>query len=383
MLTIEDIEDVSFRKSGFSGYKTDDVDNFVDGVIEKVRDLQLTNKELQARVDQLSKKVFKYEQQANTVQDAIITAERTAKTIVREAELKAEAMLKDAQAKSDEMIRNAEEAACMRTNESEIRAQTILDNALSRSASSIDENNRIIEQQKQNIIRIQSEVTRFREALIDSYKNHLRIINSLPKEEEFRQYQANLDEAYPAASPVRPDSLEQEIRDEADKAVEQAKIDGPHITVSVLDADKVKEIAEELRTNSKVQAELERDQEADRRVHEISDADVDEGEPETAVSEFDEPEDDTEDQTTDESVIMFKKISPTQKEMPDSNTDDIIAAANAAASKRNDEPMPTSIDEIGDGAIFGSDDTLGENSRQPISLDEENDDDASQTENNE
>ena len=70
MLTIEQIEDVSFRKAGFSGYKTEDVDNFVDGVIDKVRDLQLTNKELQARVDQLSKKVVKYEQQADSVQDA-------------------------------------------------------------------------------------------------------------------------------------------------------------------------------------------------------------------------------------------------------------------------------------------------------------------------
>ena len=377
MLTIEQIEDVSFRKAGFSGYKTEDVDNFVDGVIDKVRDLQLTNKELQARVDQLSKKVVKYEQQADSVQDAIITAEKTAKNIIREAELKAEAILKDAQTKSDEMIRNAEEAASMRTNESEIRAQTILDNALSRSASSIDENNRIIEQQKQNIIRIQSEVTRFREALIDSYKNHLRIINSLPKEEEFKQYQANLDEAYPAASPVTPDSLEQEIKDEADKAVEQARIDGPHITVSVLDADKVKEIAEELRTNSKVQAELERDQEADRRVHEISDADVNVGELEEDTFVSDDPEiapetldsDDSETQNSDESVVIFKKISPTQKEMPDSNTDEIIAAANAAASKRSDEPMPKSIDEIGDGAIFGSDDAESESSRQPISLD--------------
>ena len=366
MLTIEQIEDVSFRKAGFNGYKTEDVDNFVDGVIEKVRELQLTNKELQSRVDQLTREVMKHEQQAATIQNAIITAENTAKNIVSEAELKAEAILRDARAKSEAMINSAEEAASRRTSESEIRAQTILDNALSRSANSIDENNRIIEQQKQNIIRIQSEVTRFREALIDSYKNHLRIINSLPKEEEFRQYQASLDEAYPEAYPVRPDSLEQEIMDEADKAVEQAKTDGPHITVSVVDADKVKEIAEELRNNSKVQAELERDQEAGRRMHEISDADVDVGEPEISGNE---PENEENAQDAEESVILFKKISPTQKEQPDSNADEIIAAANAAAAKRSDEPMPASIDEIGDGAIFGSDDTEGESAGQTVSTD--------------
>ena len=366
MLTVEEIVNVSFRRAGLSGYKIEDVDDFVDGVIDKVKEMQLTNRELQARVEQLNEKVMRYEQQASSVQEAIITADMAAKRITHDAEIQAEAMLNDAKVKADSMLRDAEEASSQKMLDSELRAQTILDNALSRSASSIDENNRIIEQQKQHIIQIQSEVTRFREALIDSYKNHLRIINSLPKEEEFRQYQASLDEAYPEAYPVRPDSLEQEIMDEADKAVEQAKTDGPHITVSVVDADKVKEIAEELRNNSKVQAELERDQEAGRRMHEISDADVDVGEPEISGNE---PENEENAQDAEESVILFKKISPTQKEQPDSNADEIIAAANAAAAKRSDEPMPASIDEIGDGAIFGSDDTEGESAGQTVNTD--------------
>ena len=196
MLTVEEIVNVSFRRAGLSGYKIEDVDDFVDGVIDKVKEMQLTNRELQARVEQLNEKVMRYEQQASSVQEAIITADMAAKRITHDAEIQAEAMLNDAKVKADSMLRDAEEASSQKMLDSELRAQTILDNALSRSASSIDENNRIIEQQKQNIIRIQSEVTRFREALIDSYKNHLRIINSLPKEEEFRQIMKKINETY-------------------------------------------------------------------------------------------------------------------------------------------------------------------------------------------
>ena len=36
MLTMEEIENISFRRSGLGGYKVEDVDTFVDGVIEKV-----------------------------------------------------------------------------------------------------------------------------------------------------------------------------------------------------------------------------------------------------------------------------------------------------------------------------------------------------------
>ena len=367
MLTVEEIVNVSFRRAGLSGYKIEDVDDFVDGVIDKVKEMQLTNRELQARVEQLNEKVMRYEQQASSVQEAIITADLAAKRITHDAEIQAEAMLNDAKVKADSMLRDAEEASSQKMLDSELRAQTILDNALSRSASSIDENNRIIEQQKQHIIQIQSEVTRFREALIDSYKNHLRIINSLPKEEEFRQYQANLDAAYPMETPVTSDMLGQEIMDDADRAVEQAKAESPQITVSVLDADKVKEIAEEMRNSSKVQAELESAQEAERRIHEMADVNVSE---EPAGNAADENNADNNDEN-DDTVILFKQVRPDLVEQPDSNADEIMAAANAAAEKHDQEPMPTSIDEIGNGLIFGTDESAAENSdSKPADADE-------------
>ena len=50
MLTVEEIENVSFRRAGLGGYKIEDVDNFVDDVIEKVRDLENSSKEFEKDV---------------------------------------------------------------------------------------------------------------------------------------------------------------------------------------------------------------------------------------------------------------------------------------------------------------------------------------------
>ena len=385
MLTLEEIENISFRRAGLGGYKIEDVDNFVDDVIEKVRDLENSSKEFENRIEQLNQQISRYEARAASVQDAIIIAEMTAKRIVTEAEEKSSAMLEDAKTKSEAMVSEAEEKSFTTVSDAEVRAQTVLDNALTRSASSIDENNRIIEQQKRNIIRIQSEVTRFREALIDSYKNHLKIINSLPKAEEFEQYQTKLEENYPPAEPITPESAEQALKEDADRAVEEAKKEKPQIRVEMVDAEKVREISEEIRTNSKAQAELEKDLKSE----EEDSAPAEDKEEETAsnAEETAGAADKAEDAGDDHVVIDISSIGDIgfggtdadeekgseAKEAPDSNAEEIEAAANEDNSMkiRDDEPKPTSIDEINDGVIFNSvqQNEVGKekrNNRQPI-----------------
>ncbi len=345
MLTLEEIENISFRRAGFGGYKADDVDRFVDSVIEKVKQLELTNRELENRIEQLNKQVLKYEAQADSVQDAIITAEKTAKKLVADASSRSVSMVSDAESRSKAMLADAEERSFNMLSEAETRSQTILNSAMLRSASSIDENNRIIEQQKQNIIRIQSEVTRFRAALIESYKTHIKLINSLPTEEEFRQYQSKLDENYPEEQPATPESVGDELQQDADKAVEDAK-EKTRIRVDVLDEDRVREISEEMRTNAGAQAAIERENSAD---------------------------DDDEQTLLDENAVVFAEGVYEQSKNTDSNADDIMAAVSAGESfaGADDEPGAMSIDEIDDGVIFSSAEAeehfRGEkNNRQPV-----------------
>jgi len=350
MLTLDEIEKISFRRSGLSGgYKIEEVDSFVEGVIETVKTLEQTNKELEARVEQLNSRLIRYEENAASVQDAIITAEITAKKLVRDASENAEKTIRDANEQAERTVFNANQSAEKTINDanaqaektlaeadesaektisdaheraeqileeatessdktiidayekadsiigdandkaaaiendayergssfiyqSEMKAETILNSALRRSASSIEENNRIIEQQKTLIIQIQSEVTRFRDALIESYKTHLKVINSLPREEEFKAYQSKLDESYPTSVPVTPASAGQDLIEEANLALEMAKRDN-HIQVELVDPNKVKEISDEL----KASAQAREDHAADEN---INNADADETAPE-------------------------------------------------------------------------------------------------------
>ena len=331
MLTLEEIENISFRRSGLGGYRIEDVDSFVDGVIEKVKSLELANRELELRVEQLNTRIQKYEENAQSVQDAIITAEITAKNLVRDATQKAEAVMSEARQKAEQLERESRMNADNALLESQTRAETILNSALSRSASSIDENNRIIEQQKQHIIQIQSEVTRFREALIDSYKSHLKLINSLPKAEEFRQYQSKLEESYPPASPVTPDSVGEEVIKEADEAVAAAKRDNRRIVIDMIDSEKVKTISEEIRNNTKGQEAM-------------------------GVSDADSP---AEKQNMDSGAVNEAEENAAVNygtDNSDSNAQDIeaVTISDVNTSVIEDEPKPISIDEIENGAVFGS-----------------------------
>lgn len=379
MLTLEEIENISFRRSGLGGYKIEDVDSFVDGVIEKVRDLELANKEFELRIEQLNERILKHEENADSVQDAIITAEITAKKLVRDATQKAESILSSANNEAETLVKEAREKAEATLYESETRAETILNSALTRSASSIDENNRIIEQQKQHIIQIQSEVTRFRDALIDSYKNHLKVINSLPKADEFKQYQSKLQESYPVASPVTPVSVEQDIKLEADKAVEAAKKEKRQIKVEMINVEKVKEISEEIRHNTKGQAAIEKeDNESSEKIQNkknVSESNEEFSSDKKAVKE--QPSDKkTEDNFTQKSDNDVSDENNPENE--DSNAEEIKAAANSdnPTAVKQDEPKPTSIDELDDGVIFSSTEAektfkSEKNKRQAIKIDDE------------
>ena len=327
MLTLNEIEKISFRRSGLSGgYRIEEVDSFVEGVTETVKTLEQTNKELEARIEQLNSRLIRYEENAASVQDAIITAEITAKKLIRDANENAEKTVRDANEQAERTVFNANQSAEKTINEanaqaektlaeadesaektisdaheraeqileeatessdktiidayekadaiigdandkaaaiendayerglsfiyqSEMKAETILNSALRRSASSIEENNRIIEQQKTLIVQIQSEVSRFRDALIDSYRTHLKVINSLPREEEFKTYQSKLDESYPTSVPVTPASAGQDIIEEANLALEMAKRDND-IQVELVDPEKVREISDELKASA-------------------------------------------------------------------------------------------------------------------------------------
>ena len=66
MLTLEEIENISFRKSRPGGYRAEEVDDFVDKVIKKVKALESENRELESRIDNLNEKIQEYKEKEDS-----------------------------------------------------------------------------------------------------------------------------------------------------------------------------------------------------------------------------------------------------------------------------------------------------------------------------
>lgn len=235
MLTIEDIENVTFRKAGLGGgYRIDDVDEFVDKVVESVRKLELENRELRSRIDAQEKDIIEYKEKEESVQKAIISAEMTAKQIVMDATMKSESRLSDsketgeklvreAHEKADKILRDAQERADKLNADTDARVDELMNKALAESSQKIEENNEILEQQKKNIIRLMGEANKFRNSLLQSYKEHLKVINSMSKSDDFKKQTKEMDKNYPPMhgnAPVasaRPDPVVSETEEKDDE----------------------------------------------------------------------------------------------------------------------------------------------------------------------
>lgn len=234
MLTLQEIENISFRESRFSmhSYSCEDVDKFVDDVTETVRDYESRMTKLKERIAELESQLHSHEEKADSVQDAIITAEVTAKSLIKKASSKAEKIMSEASVKSGQIVAESEKTAENNIYTSAEKARMILDNALSSSARSVAENNRILEDQKVYITMLQDEVTQFRESLLDMYKKHLEMINSLPERQKCREYQESLNENYPTEEPVTADAVVEQLKTEAEETV-VPKRDERKITVEM------------------------------------------------------------------------------------------------------------------------------------------------------
>lgn len=179
MLTVKEINEVSFGKAGFSGYKPEDVDRFIDEVaasfeqLEAERndalkraqelatqnaDLTAKNAEIQEKLGILAQKIEAYREDEDGIKDALISAQRMGKKSVEDAKGKAELILQDAK----------DEAA------------SILDNAKVDASRAAKEYMAQAEEKKAELEEMKRQVSAFRSSLMEMYKKHLECIDHIP-----------------------------------------------------------------------------------------------------------------------------------------------------------------------------------------------------------
>lgn len=172
MMTLDEIRNVEFSRG--RGYRAEDVDDFIDECVDTVEHLVQENVAVNQKMKTLADKLAEYRNDEDSIRSALLSAQRTGDTIVREAEAKAKAMLESAEQEAN--------AA---------RAQLLAD----------------IEKEKGELARVKREVGEFKEKLLGLYKEHLSLIKVLP--EETTEQSASAEESaveQPTAQPQEGDS---------------------------------------------------------------------------------------------------------------------------------------------------------------------------------
>ncbi len=156
MLTVKDIQEVRFTKT-MGGYKTAEVDAFLDQCADTVEALLAQNEENTNKMQVLAETIVDYRNQEDSIRTALISAQRMADSVVAEAKEKAEAIIAEAQEKAQAVTAQADETAEL------AREKALLD----------------IEAEDKELRRIRQEVADFKSRLLSAYREHLTLIGVL------------------------------------------------------------------------------------------------------------------------------------------------------------------------------------------------------------
>ncbi|MBQ0097398.1 MAG: DivIVA domain-containing protein [Oscillospiraceae bacterium] len=164
MLTIDEIKNISFRKAGMHGYNADDVDEFIDDVVELIESSNAEKADLKKKLDILAKRIEKYREDEETVRNALLSSQKVADQSIREANDKATYIIKAAEKKSRSILTEAEMAT---------------------------------ERAKDRYEGIQADTAQLKKEIIALYKKHLSIVEEMPNEDDVKKSREELDEKYP------------------------------------------------------------------------------------------------------------------------------------------------------------------------------------------
>lgn len=217
MLTVKEINEVSFGRAGLSGYRPGDVDSFIDqvaasfqellgerdaalkqaGEVAKINaDIAAKSADTQKKLSILAQKIEVYRQEEEGIKEAILNAQKMSKDMLRDAQNQADAILRDARAQAEAKILEANE-----------EARRITGTAQEEASKAAKEYAQQAESKKAELEEIKRQVTAFRSSLLEMYKKHLECIDHIPvfRQKEERREQAPAPQPAPAyTAPAEP-----------------------------------------------------------------------------------------------------------------------------------------------------------------------------------
>ncbi len=193
MYTVEEIRNITFTKS-LGGYKTTEVDDFIDICADTVEALVAENEDLKKKMEVLANKVMEYRNEEDSIRTALLSAQRMGDTVLREANHKANLILEDAQIKAGKI--------------GEVARQQI-------------------QVEMEELERMKKLVSDFKNQILNVYRQHLALIDVLPDynepevpaEEDAAEVPAQTEEATETPAPEESVQAAEETEEAAPVAM--------------------------------------------------------------------------------------------------------------------------------------------------------------------
>lgn len=211
MLTLTDIKNITFRKASIGGYRSDEVDNFIDSVIASYEVLQQELEQQKEKLASATEKIETYRVREESIGAALMNAQHQADLVIREADHRSQAMLQDAQQEAEHILAQAK-----------IK----------------------IEEEEASLQKLKKEISSFKSKLMSLYKEHLLLIDALPGEEptgeEMPQPEATLQsqqEEQPAEAVLQQEPVESTPPVPAEEEPEPVKQEQPAASEPEIDQE--------------------------------------------------------------------------------------------------------------------------------------------------
>ncbi len=260
MLTAADVRNVAFARSA-RGYKTSEVDDFLEEVITTIEQLHKENDDLVRKLEVLAERIQEYRNEEDSIRSALLTAQKSADKILKEANEEKEQLLNDARQQAEDALRLSQEKSLTIANETREKVAMVLNEAKDKATKLLSDakeksDNMLLEAlegckaEKQYLEFLKTQETNFRQQLVEMYKQQFELLKKGP--ELLKQMEQNLSAVeepisapiaeqeqveQPAVEQTEVDEIEQTVEVQAEEYTEPEDIPLPVDTASVQDMD--------------------------------------------------------------------------------------------------------------------------------------------------
>lgn len=263
MLTYDQIVNIEFPKVTFGGYKSDNVEDYIEDVASTVKALLEQIKSLNDKIESLNNEISEYKKTESSLHAALVIAQETGQKLVQDASQKADELIKEAEDKAATITNQAQDNAertviDANTNSAELmkktkeRASEILREALSKA-------NSITQKAKENCINeeakyedLKRKVKDFRSTMLILYRNHVELLNEMRPEPEVSDVAENkktsthTEDLHTVQEPEISEEIEQESAVSQEVVEADDLVCEPDDTVEINDSDDTEEAMEDI-----------------------------------------------------------------------------------------------------------------------------------------